>query len=465
MVGQLCAAVVWLVAAWLIGSVHFMTGAVLFCVAPFVVLAVGRRIVRQPFLMIDPLLTFAASFAVFFLAGLVSLGSGSGLRYASVGDIDEPFVLATVAQLAVIVVVMVLPCRAWPPPVSVPTVPTALSLRRMSLFAQGLVAGSLGGTVLTVVQAGGIGSAVEILTAHNKALTDSLGDSTGRSAWALFAFPACVALSGLLFVDGVPKRARRLYATEFGGILLLGLVLYGSRLLLTLALVGLAATYCCLNRRPIRWWMVASIGLLIMLISIPLLSERTGTSSATSGEDVTDIVGYGIFDVSIASVVVEDELGEKMRDPYRLALAAGSVVPLVGVQAEDLNPVRLDSLVAQHIDGGDLRRGTITGFPPSLPTALLVTFGLAGALAVGFVFGRLASAADRWLLRVHDRRRSAITGFWYALTVTMLFNAFKDGDVLINMAGFAKNAIVLAALYAAVVLVTTQRGAARYDFR
>ena len=82
---------------------------------------------------------------------------------------------------------------------------------------------------------------------------------------------------------------------------------------------------------------------------------------------------------------------------------------------------------------------------------------MAGALAVGFVFGRLASAADRWLLRVHDRRRSAITGFWYALTVTMLFNAFKDGDVLINMAGFAKNVIVLAALYAAVVLVTTQR--------
>jgi hypothetical protein len=306
---------------------------------------------------------------------------------------------------------------------------------------------------------------VETLTAHNKALLDSLENSAGRSAWQLFALPACIALGSLLFVEGVPGRARRFYATEIIVLLLVGLLLYGSRLLLTLAMVGLAAVYCCATRRPIRWSVVACVGLLITVISIPLLTARTGTTSGSSGEDLADIVGYGIFDVSIASVVVSDELGEQLRDPRRLALAAGSVVPLVGVQAADLNPIRLDTLVAQYIDGGNVRRGLITGFPPSLPTALLATFGFAGAGAAGFVLGRLAAATNRWLLRLHQRGRSAISVFWYGLGVTMLFNTFKDGDLLISMAGFAKNLIVLAVIYGIVVLITAERQGERGNVR
>jgi hypothetical protein len=317
--------------------------------------------------------------------------------------------------------------------------------------------GALVGTAITIMQAGGIGSAATVLTSHNKALSATLDGLRGRSAWQLFALPACIALSGLLFVGGVSKRARMFYWIEFSSILLIAISLYGSRLLVMLALVGLAAVYCLVTGRPIRWQVVAIIGLLITVISVPVLTTRTGTSSATNGEDVAGIVGYSIFDVSIASVVVRDQMGEHFRDPRRLALAAGSVVPFVGVRAEDLNSIRLDTLVAQYIDGGNSQRGLVTGFPPSLPTALLVTFGLGGAVFAGFGFGWLAAAADRWLIRLHDRRRSAIIIFWYGLAVTMLFNTFKDGDLLIAAAGFGKNAIVLAVLYGAIVLVTAGR--------
>ncbi len=439
----------WLAAAMLVGTFSFFGGAFMLVVCPLATMIVARRLAGRSILEFNPSVVIVLGFSVFFGAGLLNVQLDAGLRFATVGDVDQPFVLSTLLVLVIIVLALTLdqglnhgPLRSGVLEVS------SSSLARLELLAQVLWCAALVGTALTVWAAGGLASAVSILTVHNKALTNELGSANGQALWHLLALPACIAIGSLTFVRELSLRRRRLYSAQLAVLLVTGLLIYGSRLLLTLSVVGLLGSYHYLRGRGPRTWVVLGVGAIIALVSIPLLAFRTAGSVAHYPTSVAQIVGYNIFDVSLAAVQVQDALGPQLRNVDRFTLAAGSAIPEFGVDAKVLAPYRADTLVAQFIDGGNIRRGLVTGFPPSLPAALLVAYGVFGGALIALLLSRCISSLHRWFYRRRDRN-SAILVAAYGLSISTIFNLFKDGDLAIFVGSTLKTVLILAVTYGA----------------
>ena len=440
---------------WLVAQIMFKFGLVVLVVAPVAVVLGSRKYLGTPVCRLDSSLLFSSSFAVFFVAGIATLHTSSGLRYASVGEVNKAFVISTTLQLSAIVSALCSVSMTSSLSFSPAGVPVCA--RKLTVFAQALFASVLAGTVITSIELGGVVEAARVLSEHNKALTATIGNSTGLSVWQLTALPACVALSTVIVLSQQKGWVRYFVCAELVSVLAAALLIYGSRLLVTLAAVGFGGVYYCVRGRMIRWTRVALAGLTITLLSIPLLADRTGQDNFSAIDDLASIIGYDVFNVSMASVDVQSTIGSELNAPERPLIIAQSIVPMIGTSARSLAPYRLDAIVANHIDGGNSRRGLLTGFPPSLPSALLLQYGVFLGVVIGGVLGYTSALALNILEFKARSSQSAVWIFWYGLGAALLFNAFKDGDMLINLAGALKNIFVLLLMYVLISIGSRSR--------
>lgn len=454
----------WLLISWLLGSVVFYPGGAALCCAPIATLGFVRRLRRVPLLFVDSQLAVALAFLIFFSSGLVTLSSNGGLRYATIGDPDYGFVLVTLVKLAAIAGAVMLAPPAAPTMLISPTLAPP-SAARLLWFAQVLVVVSVAGTALSVVQAGGLQAAAELFTTHEKDATDSLAGTAGQAIWQLFAVPACVAAGSAAVLKEIDTRFRGVCLVEFVLLLTIATFVYGSRLSLSLALIGLGGAYCFARARPAS--AVAAVLALVFTVAVsyPILQARSEAANNPASFEVARVVGYNVFDISMAVTELTDELSEKVADPERFWLAAESVPPLVGVGSEELSSTRLDVLVAQSVDGGNLERGRVTGFPPALPAALLVAYGLLLAVVIALGFGLACSLLGLLFPTSVESPVGASRVFWYGFLVSSIFNVFKDGDLALGTAVVAKTSLYLIAIYGILFVLTYRKETGKWVAR
>jgi hypothetical protein len=166
-------------------------------------------------------------------------------------------------------------------------------------------------------------------------------------------------------------------------------------------------------------------------------------------------LSYNIFDVSMATLSNNGSLGAQIVSPERWFGLLLSVFPFAGPSPTQISSYNLDFLVVQEI--GTSVQSRTTGFPPGLPTALLLmttSIFLAVLLAatIGGIIGHIAA-------RLGTRNSVAAT-LAYAFLMAFTFEIFKSGDLAATMAAYAKTGLYLGAAYMAAILLpifTVQR--------
>ena len=431
-----------------ISSIWLKPGLSVMALAPMAALLFGRGQSRRALLLFDPPLVIAATYAIFFVSGALAMKLDVGLPYISVGAVDSTFVTRTIAELSLIAGVLVLVAESRGRSFTSnrdASHQISPAPKSFLAFMHLLVATALAGVFLTILRVGNLSAAQSTLSSHNRVLATSVDGSLGAALWATFALPAAIAAGAVALPTVNSRTMRRVAFCEFTSVVFVAIYLYGSRLTLVLAFVGVLAMWSALSRQALRLRTIALLAIGILAVSIPVLSNRTGANQ-TGSNSIASIAGYNIFDVSLASTAVSPVLGSQLRDTHRLLLVLGSILPRAGVSAQQLAPYRADTLVVADIGGGGSTRALATGFPPSLPTALLVMFGPAFGLLFAIMLGLAIGSVTRLGSSLSGGRTWAL--FWYGLLVATVFDAFKGGDFEIDLASLAQKAIVLSVLYA-----------------
>jgi hypothetical protein len=423
------------------------------------VIIVGQLVGGQRVLSLGPAQVTGISFSIFFLAGVLAVREGPGLiQHPSVRFVSDELIADIVIQLSALTAAIVISMQFFARDLLRRLELVNLFRRReFVVFSQVLVLAAFVGAGITVLSAGGLQQAGELLRAHNKAVAVAVRDSVGIGLWKQFAPPSCMALSIVVVARGSSRAIRRLAVIELLVLVSVALVLFGSRLLVTQCLVGLGVAYCAIRGRSLRPMVVVATGIAVVLASLAVLGDRTSSTQDLNVSDIASVAGYDLLNVSVSSVVVDDAIRSDIVDVSNLVAASQYVVPFLGIRGRDLNDSRVDVIVARHIDGGSIRRGLETGFPPSLPTVLLICLGFWGALAASAALGGLTGLVAQKLGRRLWRTKSSFDAFWLVFFVVFVFNTFKDGDLLVGLAAAVRGAALLVVLEFTCLLLLTGR--------
>jgi hypothetical protein len=418
--------------------------------APFVTFALLHARGREVGLPVLPGLFVSAAFGLFFGAGAMawalagpnpSLGAGIAAESAT----------WLMAFLGLVTIAIVVGER-----IGMRSAPQLVPLQRGSLFAigQALFLASVLGVLLTVKHMQGWHPAAEALRSHDKEQLAAAAQTIGLSFWSIFALPACVALGIVALHRGWGGTARAVAAVQLSALAIVAGGLFGSRLLLTLAAIAIAgATYGAGGRR-MRLRTVGAAIVVFLAISSAILVSREGAHNSPGQDAVVAqlrTLGYGMFDVSLAVWAERETLGAAYREVGRVQPIASLSLPFVGRRATDISEIRYDVMTARVIGGA--AHVDRSGFPPSFPTAAVVAVGPLAAVGLGLMGGIVAVVAATALGRRRHAYASLFLGLWYAF----VFNAYKDGDVLLNAAAELKRWVYVAVLVAGASILDAWR--------
>lgn len=382
-------------------------------------------------LPVQPGLFVSAGFSIFFAAGIAAWSLNG--REVSVGLVQRPSGAAVVELMAAI-------CAATCAFVvgeftagHSPSRGTSVHPRDMFGLSQALFAIALAGAAFTVRELGGWRAAVTLLTTHNKQELGVFASSLGLSLWTIFALPALVALGLVALGAECRARVRLVSAVELCLLGYLGVGLFGSRLVVTLGAIGIVGAHYGRPGKRLRLRdLLIGVGVLLALSSVVLGTRSTPTYTNSRVQKQLRILGYGIFDVTLGASEHRDTLGPEFRSVRRTVRLGSSLIPGFGRRLSSLPADRVDVMTARTL--GSAAQVNTTGLPPSLPAYLLVAFGPVLPLLLALA-GGLASGAFWDLLRSRD---GAVASLFVGLWCAFVFNAFKDGDPVVNLVGEIK---------------------------
>jgi hypothetical protein len=225
-------------------------------------------------------------------------------------------------------------------------------------------------------------------------------------------------------------------------IVLAMVIVFGSRLDALLALAG-AWVVLHYNRRTVPVWAVLASAALIVLISVPIVSQRDGgqVTGLSAYEKYSRIASYGVLDASLAVQESPGDLRRKLTDRDRwLALPLYLVPSSLWPGKPSIDTVRMDVLVAQSIGTTNQQD---TGFPTSYVTELWLYGGWPAVLLASIGLGALLGALHRTLVGPHSTRAKPAALLWYCVVVLAGFSYYKDGDLLMTAVGSGRTAIYL----------------------
>jgi hypothetical protein len=418
--------------------------------APFATFVVLHSTGEDVGLPVLPGLFISAAFGLFFGAGTIAWALGHGTPAIGAGIVDATDATHLMAALAGVTVAVLIGEKLGDR--SGPIAP----IEKAHLFAvsQVLFALSALGVVWTVAHLGGWQDAASVLRTHNKQELVIAAQTLGLALWTVFGLPALIALGVVVLGHAWSRRARLMASSELGLLALAAIALFGSRLLLTLAAVGIAGATYGARRVRIRLRTVG-VGVCIFLaVSTVVLTEREGSHNdpgRSAVQNQLQTLGYGMFDVALAVWNERETLRPAYTDPERVGAIGASMLPLVGPRGANLTQERYDVITARAVGGA--QHVDTTGFPPSFPTAALVALGpvLAVALALSSGYGAAAAAAA---LR---RRPNSYSCLFLGLLYAFVLNAFKDGDLVLNAAAEFKRWLYVGAVVLAAVLIHSSR--------
>lgn len=401
-----------------------------------------------------PGLFVSGGFAVFFGAGVIDWAiSAHQLSTGVARSVSAGEATWVMASLALIVSAFVIGERlAGPPANKAPNSPKInIDIAALAELLFGL---SIVGAVLTVQRLHGWRGAAELLAPHNKASTAVISGSLGFSLWDVFALPAIVALGAAAI--GARRRVQRVTLwTEAALLSYISLALFGSRLVVTLAAIGIvSARFAVTGQRLSKRAMAVGLAALLVVSGFVLGARASsGGGPQAFPRPQLQTLGYGLFDVSVGAYSDRATLAPQYRSPDRSLAILASAVPAIGRRSATLNKERVDVITVQAL--GSATQANTTGFPPSMPTFLLVAFGR----YFGAIFALIAGIAVGLLTRVLRTGGPAMSLF-FGLWVAFVFNDFKGGDLLLDGAAEAKRWIYLALLIGLVHLLSHRRSAA-----
>jgi hypothetical protein len=432
--------------AW-IGQFNARLGSFFVLLTPLLIHCILRASQRAPILTATPQLLVVVEFTAFYWSGL--WGIRSGIPYLRLGSTDFSLILTQSLRLSAVTMALIV---AMETAVHRGTNAIREDLRtpvggnRLIAVSQLLIAGSLLGLAGIILNFGGLSQARALLSTHNKLIGAQLAGSLGASLWAILAVPAGITTAALLMRRrDLAIDSRRVIVLAGGlSILLIGsiFIIGERRVPLTIA-VGAAGAFYHNYLRPLRARVLMPVSLLGLLISFQIVKARTMNVGASS-ISLSQLLSYNIFDVSMATLAAPGDLGAKIDSPNRWWQLLTSTLPFIGPSPTEISRYNLDFLIVQQVGTADQAR--TTGFPPGLPTALLLMTGtvlLAIFLAVilgallGNVSGRLVS------------RSGAQATLAYAFLMAFTFEAFKSGDLAATLAAYGKGALYFGFAYIA----------------
>lgn len=309
-------------------------------------------------------------------------------------------------------------------------VPLAILLGALTLLA----------LVALLLENGGLAGAQSAFLSHSK--SDALeARSFALSLWSTAAVPAvwCATYAAL----AARKRTVRVSFMIVAVVIVLAMVIvFGSRLDALLALAG-AWVVLHYNRRTVPVWAVLASAALIVLISVPIVSQRDGgqVTGLSAYEKYSRIASYGVLDASLAVQESPGDLRRKLTDRDRwLALPLYLVPSSLWPGKPSIDTVRMDVLVAQSIGTTNQQD---TGFPTSYVTELWLYGGWPAVLLASIGLGALLGALHRTLVGPHSTRAKPAALLWYCVVVLAGFSYYKDGDLLMTAVGSGRTAIYL----------------------
>jgi hypothetical protein len=218
---------------------------------------------------------------------------------------------------------------------------------------------------------------------------------------------------------------------------------FGSRLNAILALLGAWVVFHYSGRTlPVKTVLIAV--LLIVVVSVPIVSERAGGTGEhlSTLERYSRITGYGVLDASLAVMQQPKEIASRLTQASRwLDLPAYFVPGFLWHGRPNLATRRLDLFVAQTLGTANDQS---TGFPPSYVTEGWLYGGWPAVLVISLAFGAVLGSLHRRLITPRRGAPDAALLLTYCFVVTVSFSYFKDGDVLVWIVGNWRAAAYLA---------------------
>ena len=433
---------------------------------PLLLYCLLRILLRVPIFAATPQLIVTIEFTIFYWSGL--WGIESGIPYLHTGTTDFDLILAHSLQLSVVTIALIVAIEAAAfrnGDVDAGREDSHRSPGRLFMVSQLLIAGSFIGVVQIVTSLGGFGTARAELLTHNKLVGVQLAGSLGASLWAICAVPAGLTTATLL----MRRRELRLgstgtiaLASELTILLLGAILLFGGRLVPLTIAVGAAGAFYHTHARPLRARLLALIAFLGILVSFHIVKLRSYHADA-SFVTFSKLLSYNVFDVSMATLSSSGALGARIVSPDRWLGLLLSIFPFVGPSPTEISRYNLDFLIVQEI--GTSIQARTTGFPPGLPTAvLLMTHSIFLAVLLAAIIGGLIGHLASWL----TTRSSIAATVAYAFLMAFTFEVFKSGDLAATLAAYAKTGLYLSAAYIAASLLPffrMPRGSGGTDIR
>lgn len=417
--------------------------AVLSCFTPLIVFAIASG--KSLRMLWEPSFGLLASgcFFVFFLAGFVQyVANGRTIGFAVVGAVDSGTVRDTLMGCAAITSVFIVGDRLGrithttePRPCPAPH-----SARPLFLLAQALWLLACYGCFDVAKTFGGIEAATAQLGLHDRNVGIESSGTLGMSLWGTFALPSAITLL-VVFLQEKQLKWRLLTLGQAAVILGFGVLMFGSRLLLILTLVAGGFAFFKVYRRGPSLKVVTVILSFFLLVSSAVLGGRAEALNTKHDASFLDSVGYSIFDVSIAATQSIDQLRPQLGSLERSITALSAALPGSGGRAADISAARVDVLVVQAI--GNNAQANSSGLPPSLPTSLFLGFELPYALVIALLIGLLLGFTTKLLQASNSPLSVVLFGLWGAF----LFNAFKGGDLPLDVGSEARRWFYIIALY------------------
>ncbi|MDT0223430.1 hypothetical protein [Gordonia sp. AC31] len=402
---------------------------------PLLVQMLGSRAARVPFGVIDVPTIVLFTYILFFPLGYLRLvlypGSATfarGVYPTEVLDICLRF--GAWFTIGMLVGAWIAVLRAGGYKGGTRNVPEA-SVAHIGWCAVILSILSVGGLALVVADFGSVNTAMEAYAPHDRTVGVAAASGRGSSAWAVFAVPAVAASSIYFFTATGSARhyTRLLSGVVVVAILGAAVVIFSSRLVLILGLISvLGCRYWVRRQRATPFEVVGLLGF-VVTVSILLLRLRPGYAEEPFLLRVMKILDYAVLNVSAGLQVRTPYVHIEIFNLERAWTIIRSLLPVGRPSAEDLSEARLDVVVAQTI--GSSAQGATSGLPPSMPTALMMMAGPVFGVVLAFLLGFAGSMLTQALLR----RDSVVAGLFFGLSLSFIFNAYKGGDVILDLVG------------------------------
>lgn len=295
----------------------------------------------------------------------------------------------------------------------------ALMLQSVSLLA----------LFVLVRENGGIAGTISVFSSHDKE-SFAAARSLALSFWASFSLPSLWAAGAVVVRRTVTNPTKGGVLVLAGVIIAAQIVLFGSRLQVLLGLVGIWAIWFYAGRRIAPAVVVGAL-IALVAVSIPILNSRSG------GQDLrvpaharySTLVGYSIFDISLAIRQRPGTVRRELEDPERWSTLPVFLVPF-WPNRPDLTPLRGDAIAAREFGAPNQQN---SGFPSTFITEAWLLAGWPGALIWAAIVGAALGALHRRL--VGRGPPSPASLLWYAYVVTAGFNYYKDGDTFGSIIG------------------------------